>query len=617
MPTAAATLQAPESFLAGMAVENLHRFFHEQTTHRPAPEMYRALYDIINTLDAMARGEAERKVYLSSLDPGVGKTSAICAFVDALLTGPEYQDVGVIICLSRLDEIRGLVHRMGIPPEMFAVLTSDKALNALGVGEGNTDQAQVLFTTQQRIERHLEGRSFEACAEFHYRGRPRAVRIWDESWLPGQTLTISRDDIGLLFKPMRPVYPELTDAIEDLFTSIRSMDDGSRVQVPDFEQTYGVGLNEVLALFDLPYNNDDASLKDDQRLVASSLWFMSGRTVSVRRDGAYGNTALSYRETLPEDLAPLLVLDASGRVRETYTQMERSRDNLIRLGTAAKSYRSLKVHVWRTGGGKSSFGFNDKGQELIDGILGTIRTKPEEQWLVVVHKPSRRVRDVERAVRDLLGNDVDQGKVHFINWGRHTATNAYAQVPNVILAGTLFYRPSYYEALGRLAAKTPAHQRYPLEAQQRIALGEHQHGILQALCRGSVRQCIGGECAPCDAYVIASVQTGIPDTLAKMFPGCQLLDWKPIRRALRGKVGQAVGYLRDRFSDPMVELVKFKEVMKAIGMNYSQSFRDDIRRHPEFKAEVAELGLVEWGKGKYFTAFRRVRAKDYGFDEQD
>jgi hypothetical protein len=44
---------------------------------------------------------------------------------------------------------------------------------------------------------------------------------------------------------------------------------------------------------------------------------LSGKTVSVRRDGAYGNTMLDYRETLPQGLAPLVVLDASGRVRST------------------------------------------------------------------------------------------------------------------------------------------------------------------------------------------------------------------------------------------------------------------------------------------------------------
>jgi hypothetical protein len=41
--------------------------------------------------------------------------------------------------------------------------------------------------------------------------------------------------------------------------------------------------------------------------------------------------------------------------------------------------------------------------------------------------------------------------VSTLHWGAHDATNDYANVPNIILAGTLFLRPSYYEALGRLS----------------------------------------------------------------------------------------------------------------------------------------------------------------------
>jgi hypothetical protein len=57
--------------------------------------------------------------------------------------------------------------------------------------------------------------------------------------------------------------------------------------------------------------------------------------------------------------------------------------------------------------------------------------------------------DFEKVVRRLLV--MGQGRVHFLNWGNH-ATNKFGDVPNVILAGTLFYRPSYYEALPRLVA---------------------------------------------------------------------------------------------------------------------------------------------------------------------
>ena len=56
------------------------------------------------------------------------------------------------------------------------------------------------------------------------------------------------------------------------------------------------------------------ALAHEQAITA--LWLLSGKTVAVRQDGPYGNTVLDYHETLPEGLAPMVVLDASGRVRE-------------------------------------------------------------------------------------------------------------------------------------------------------------------------------------------------------------------------------------------------------------------------------------------------------------
>ena len=83
-------------------------------------------------------------------------------------------------------------------------------------------------------------------------------------------------------------------------------------------------------------------------------------------------------------------------------------------------------------------------------IVSTIRTRPDEEWLVVYHKYNPRYLeiDVPSRVIKALGNP-RECKVKFLNWGNHSATNAYCDVPNVILAGTLFYEVSYYEALGR------------------------------------------------------------------------------------------------------------------------------------------------------------------------
>lgn len=592
--------ESPPASLVDSALSALRGFFTTKTKHRPSQAMYDALEDIVGTLADMAEGRAEPRIFLSSLDPGVGKTSAICAFVNALREHEGYNDVGVIICLSRLEEIEGLAGRMELPKEAFAALTSDEAINALG--GRNADDAQVLFTTQQRLEKHLNGAPFGECEEFFYRGRPRAVRIWDESWLPGQGITLNRDDLIALLKPLRPAYPRLTRELDDLFTSLRGVPGGTRYQLPGFAESHGVDLNEVLSLLEPERDNGERTLRDEQRSCVSAFWFLSGKTVTVHQDGKYGSTVLDYRETLPVDLAPILVTDASGRTRETYTEMERGRQCIQRLRPAVKRYDGLKVHVWRRGGGKESFKLH--GQELVDGIASTINTKPEEEWLVVVHKPSYRVGDLDTRIKELVQGDLS--RVHFVTWGNHSATNAYTTVSNVILAGTLFYRPSYYEALGRLSAGlSSASGSYPEEDRKRIILGEHRHGILQALCRGSVRLSDGDQCHPCDAYIIASAQSGIPGALPDIFPECRVQRWSPVKRALKGKVKEAVNYLESRLTSDPHGFVSFVEVRKAIGVSSSGNFKNDVRGHEDFKAAIAELGIKETGRSKLFTGFVR------------
>jgi hypothetical protein len=69
-------------------------------------------------------------------------------------------------------------------------------LNALGLGYERRDEAQVLFTTQAKLL-YLSRfrRNFAANPNFHYRGSEREIRIWDESILPIDTLTLSPEQI--------------------------------------------------------------------------------------------------------------------------------------------------------------------------------------------------------------------------------------------------------------------------------------------------------------------------------------------------------------------------------------------------------------------------------------
>ena len=272
-------------FLTSATMDRVEQAFARFGNHQPSEVMWSALEDLVVTLESMALRKADPKFYLSSLDPGVGKTTALCCFVDALLSYDDYEDVGVLVALSRLDQIAPLTKCMGVPKDWLCVLTTDKECNALGGAASN--EARVLFTTHAMVQSRTKERPFSEVQEFQFQNCPRSVRVYDEGILPGEALTVSRDDFSVLLRPIRPVMPTLAARLEEIFLSLKDATDGKRLELPDYAAEAGVDLNELLALLE--------GRTDDLKAAASWLWFLSGKVVTIRNDGAYGETLLDYR----------------------------------------------------------------------------------------------------------------------------------------------------------------------------------------------------------------------------------------------------------------------------------------------------------------------------------
>ncbi len=362
---------------------NVKKFFENETDNRPDAATYAALEDIASTMEAMAYGTALPKVYLSSLDPGSGKTVTITQFVKCLIkrshNEADLRNVGVIICLSQLEEIKAMVKAMGLQQDQYACLTSKDDINALGVGSSNANKAQVLFTTQQRLKIQLRGKSFGKAEGFYFNGRVRSVRIWDEAYLPGEGISISGHNI-LELSPISSRFGEsaLGDALMAFSDQLRSANTYDLVRLPNFE-----------TLIKAPISNFCKRVKSHQSKLEDTLkdlLELSGQRVSVILDGGdnRGLSIVSFRETLPADLVPLLVTDASGRVRHTYKLIEENRKNIVRLKDRNKLYTNVNIPVWSRGGGKSSWLTNSS--VLTKGIVRMINEEPHEKWLIIYHK---------------------------------------------------------------------------------------------------------------------------------------------------------------------------------------------------------------------------------------
>ena len=309
---------------------------------------------------------------------------------------------------------------LGLPHGCLAVLTSDATCNALSTAPVN--EAQVLLTTQQLIERRTQGCRFNETGAFHYRDVPRTVRVWDEAIEFGAPITLLWSEIAGLSQTAMSISPRFATTLFDFAATVRGLGMGAEIAVPDFETDHGISWRDVEA----GLAGSDGSSREMQ--TARDLRALNGNIARAFLENERGAVALSYEQRIPEDIRPILVLDASIRVRQTYRDMQTHRGGFVELPSAVKDYSDLRLHIWQTSGAKSAFAI--RGPEIVQGVVNTILTKPDQTWLVVTHKAGPRLRDAQASVLAGLPANV-RPRVAFLTFGNHMATNDHAEVENV------------------------------------------------------------------------------------------------------------------------------------------------------------------------------------------
>ncbi|MFG6519522.1 hypothetical protein ACGYLX_18975 [Sulfitobacter sp. 1A13496] len=539
--------------------------------------------ELVSAKAAMAEGTASPHFFLSSLDPGVGKTTTLIHFVQHLLRSEQHEDASVLLCFSQREEIKKLVEEIGFAEADFAILTSDEEINALSSTKPN--DARVLFTTQEMIRRRCRGGAFRDAKAFHHHGAVRAVRIWDEEMLPGSVVSLSTDQLASLREPLRQAHPALAELVVCLERELEATGGKGNLLWPDVEEA--TGISQLAAQRGLDKSHVDH---------LDSLYALSGRRVLLRKPNNARQviTALDNRDAIPDDLAPAVILDASGRVRAAYEQWEKATGRLKRLPSVAKSYRNLTVHVMDKGAGKTAWMLN--GGALASEVARKIDSKPEEEWLVIYHGKVNGGA-IPDQIRGLLSTSPD--RVHFLNWGKHKGTNEFRRIQNVILAGLNNHPETDYEMKARYFNSVLNHQQVSKDLVQEIEAGELKHHILQALCRSSVRQGNGHDCGPCNAYIIAPKRSGVRGFLPEVFPSCTITTWEPAKRKLSGWVADAVAEVKAFFADSPDGVFLYSELRDALGISDTSNFNKRVRRHESYKLELDRLGIEEVSTGNH------------------
>lgn len=519
-----------------------------------SPSAHTAISAVLTTMESGLRGSLSPSYYLSAIDPGTGKSLAVALFLKAYKNAGFLPAGGILVCVSRLDEIDTYLRNAGLAQDEVAVLTGDEERNDLGAPIERHGQAPVMFITQQRLEAKRGKLAMKDLSELFYRGHPRKLRIWDESFTLGQQASPRVDDLGALLGPLRRPKPQITADVQKVMMDAWQAMPGGIITVPE-----SLGAPAKVG-----------PLLEDTRRSLAVLAGGEVRVADVKDDRRLAGAGRS----LPEDFAPAIILDASGRVRDTYRLWEDKGQGLLRLPAAANDYRNMRLHVWHRATSRQTLEDAKAREDLAKAIAEKINERPGEEWLVVHYKGTQ---DLTDRLRERLSRDV-AGRVHELTWGRHHGTNAFAHVPNIVIVGYLNYGEAGYEALASAAiggGKVPE-----LTDREKKAFqdGETAHQLLQAVCRSSARQARDGVAGACRVYLCAK-RSAVPDAiLERCFPNHERLDWVPQDRAeLDGLKGQVVRYLADRFGGERGLVVPKGEVADAVGIlkqNLTKILRD-------------------------------------------
>ena len=516
--------------------------------HRPSEAQMYGLEQIARCIEAMAVEahkipEVENRLkgfddslYVSFAPCGMGKTTTLVQTVKEIVKIPQYESVGIIIFLSRRDEIEALVKEMDLDEADYSTIVGRDATDINAMGNPHKKTARVLFTTQKMLETLSKGKPFAKVYDYFYKGKPRVVRIWDEAILPSRTMALTRWEMDALKEPLSRFNDKLVGLIDDLSHQMRSLEDGELITIPDFEAETGV--TEDLALSWLT--------KGHQAIEA--LYGLQGLTARIHVDKG-ASVSLQYADILPEDLAPALILDASGTQSATYQLWAQDRKGIKFLKSADKNYKGLTCHHWDIGVGKGTQAKNATVvEELASGIARTIdRDVPIGKKILIVHflqSANHAKRGVD-SLMDRIRAKVDPrhlGNIQATNWGRHTSTNEFQGCEYVFLAGIRQYRNDQYEVQGLAAKGQGVVVGLTREEHDLVRYGEICHHMLQASCRGSVRKAVGDGCpSGCHLYVAYCAKnlakSGLFD---RIFPGNTYKVWEPVYRRPKGKVQDKV-----------------------------------------------------------------------------
>ncbi len=468
-------------------------------------------------------------------DSGAGKTSAARGFIKAV------QDLSlpyrIVICAEKIEALcelwRDLTNDDGIPVSKVSLLHSyihDPGFDRERPKEGTASEKPTDPNDLQQFVLMSHSKLHHGFNKLDH-----DLLIYDESLLLGEASSVPWEIVmqqghGFIGRVTGKEDKASDDQkamslwLSRALNTIGTKKDGATLTLPDLP----IDIAQARKA-DRPIHGNDQTLRNLFSAAYDKL------EVRILKDLSQGSSLIHYRQTIPNDLNKVAILDASYKIRKLMAYDDTVTTTVLRQDI--KHHGKVTIHHCNANAGRGSIiGGLQKGElKLFDEASYLIAKLLNDGRKVLVFtfkedgkaKPIATLRDM---IEENLGHSIDRfsngAELNFLTWGYETALNAYSHCDAVVFAGLLTLPHS--EVAGRVLAQA-RDIKIDLSSQElnEVVQSEKVHSLYQALSRGSCRVMNDGKANAMDAYIFSHDHHALTKALAVAMPGVVFKDYKP------------------------------------------------------------------------------------------
>lgn len=504
--------------------------------NRPGELQKEALMELVGVMTKYAQGVASgRRAF--NLATGCGKTSAIIAWITALHS-LKLDHISAAVAAGQVEALCGIKQALldhGVPERKIGLKHSHGA--AASLPSTGDSERQFQLVTHARVKGGTDNALFS-----EYRGKPRALMIFDETLFKSETIALS----DLAIRKAAASYREqvrgrsacaglldyLSGAVDLITAALEHLRDDpataeKTISLPALSQ---VELDGYTAL--LGHSAEYEPLRELLRLSPHELRVMA----TQQHDGL-----IWYSLNVPQNLEHVLILDASYPIRKLVQLDSTIVCDSRYADKEVKRFDHVTIHQMLSYGGRHSITESFRQQQrakrgISREVVEVVKATPADRGILIFTfkaRPGDSGNITEILKRDLYESGVDvaalldsgKPRISFLAYGSETSLNDYAYCQTVVMAGVL--HRSYLDLASAIVGQQDDLQSNVDNSFIKEMLdSEIAHVVYQGLSRGASRVVVDGQASPMQLYLIHR-DLGIRKALARVMPGVQWEVWKP------------------------------------------------------------------------------------------